>query len=712
MTFHNPYNFVPFDDPNDQDRAPGLGQRKPVGHADYHYGRFEGKLTIDITAVSPLLLVDPSKTRTDPRTDHKTMDLCMDNAGRPILRPTSLKGAIRAAYEAITNSRLGVFQDHPRPARRMDPRNSLAMVPARISDCGQKLELYLGTHKAYPYNSEGQWKVPNGSKFKHRARNGKLVPCPLMYAAWLPTYERNGPGNTKGPNYSKLAVTYPSGKPTHGDDVICVLKEVKHRKPFSYFKVVKMCPSSLGSSLKPQPGHILARGYVCITNQNIGNKHDERVFFVQSENSPNTVPLQPEWCEDWNNLVSDYQKIHERQLAQRSRNKQACNAYLGESPGKTAWSRHVCESGAEHLKPGDLCYARFDSTGKKITGLYPVMISRELSTKLPRELLPTHLRPAESLGQLSLADRVFGWVRQGKSGGSRGAQEGAYKGHLRIRRVECVTEDTNGTIDRFHGGGLPLAILSNPKVPRANFYASGNPSYDTAKRLSGRKFYLHHRLAAKEPGYWNPGTAIQEARGGVQKNEKTGLFREYIRQSDGKGEKRDGQNRSVKAWVKPGTRFEAEIRFDNLNETELGALLWLFSLPEGHYLKVGAGKPLGFGSVRVCLKDTAIHGLRDKRVEYSRLVPEVRDQESSKSGSASAHVGEEPNRFLCAFKKEMSQKTIDAFLAIAQGHENAAVHYPRPQAEPQPDGLNYEWFVNHRDKNLPDVTDDKGLPLP
>lgn len=51
--------------------------------------------------------------------------------------------------------------------------------------------------------------------------------------------------------------------------------------------------------------------------------------------------------------------------------------------------------------------------------------------------------------------------------------------------------------------------------------------------------------------------------------------------------------------VKAGTRFFGRIRFENLSDKELGALLFSLDLPEGCAHKLGMGKPLGLGSVRL-----------------------------------------------------------------------------------------------------------------
>lgn len=51
--------------------------------------------------------------------------------------------------------------------------------------------------------------------------------------------------------------------------------------------------------------------------------------------------------------------------------------------------------------------------------------------------------------------------------------------------------------------------------------------------------------------------------------------------------------------VKPRTKFRGRIRFDNLTSLELGALLSAINLPEHMRHKLGMGKPLGMGSVRL-----------------------------------------------------------------------------------------------------------------
>ena len=51
--------------------------------------------------------------------------------------------------------------------------------------------------------------------------------------------------------------------------------------------------------------------------------------------------------------------------------------------------------------------------------------------------------------------------------------------------------------------------------------------------------------------------------------------------------------------VKAGISFKGRIRFENLADIELGALLCALKLPDGCAHKLGMGKPLGLGSIKV-----------------------------------------------------------------------------------------------------------------
>src|SRR5262245_27427191 len=67
--------------------------------------------------------------------------------------------------------------------------------------------------------------------------------------------------------------------------------------------------------------------------------------------------------------------------------------------------------------------------------------------------------------------------------------------------------------------------------------------------------------------------------------------------------------------VRPGTTFKGRVRFENLGEVELGALLTALQLKPSQRHHLGMGKPLGMGSVRI---DTVVH-LTDRQARYATL---------------------------------------------------------------------------------------------
>ena len=70
--------------------------------------------------------------------------------------------------------------------------------------------------------------------------------------------------------------------------------------------------------------------------------------------------------------------------------------------------------------------------------------------------------------------------------------------------------------------------------------------------------------------------------------------------------------------VKPGVTFRFRVYFENLNRVELGALLWALNLPENCRHKLGMGKPLGLGTVKI--KPSLF--MTDRKERYSRLFDE------------------------------------------------------------------------------------------
>jgi CRISPR-associated protein (TIGR03986 family) len=662
----------------------------------------------------------------------------------PYLAPTSIKGMLRAAYEAITNSRMGIFHGHnDRLAYRMEAREGLKVVPARIEkNTAGQLCIRLLPGNA-PINADG---TPNGS----------------MYAAWLRVY-----GRQHGNNWGALA--------QHGAPVWAYITLWRHSNPsFEFWNVVELRggngPQPVGHTppenrnnwfrarpANPPQGHWV-RGYVCITRQNIDRKHDERVFFVAANHPQQgqlVVSLSNELCKAWQELITNYQELHRDEISRGRTGPPALQ--------RSVWSRHIVGGALEReLVEGTLCYARVqDHNGHlQIMKLYPVMISRELFVQPP--WLDPALHPSVSLQVLSPADRVFGWVSQ-ESTGTYGTS--AYRGNLRVGSATCVEwpgkAQGEKPLEEFQGRGIPLGILGQPKPQQARFYAArdaeGAPlgqdgqappkkedGYVQGHSLRGRKVYPHH--AGLSADYWKEPTADRTQTRGEDrffqeyrrphKGEKkmvrddSGREREEpVKTSDGTfqllqgeaNEQRDDQNRSVTAWVKCEAAFTFDIHISNLSDVELGALLWLLSLRAGHLHRLGGGKPLGFGSVQLEITGLELRDGDAWAAWYSSLITPATRGRSVQDMTDAPFIS-------CVrdFKKAVENAygnghafdtipLVQAFLRSCQGFtDGLPVHYPRLSASPDPEGENFKWFGENERRSRVSLgalhSPDPGLP--
>lgn len=85
--------------------------------------------------------------------------------------------------------------------------------------------------------------------------------------------------------------------------------------------------------------------------------------------------------------------------------------------------------------------------------------------------------------------------------------------------------------------------------------------------------------------------------------------------------------------VEANKTFTGKIRFENLSDVELGALLFALELPQGCYHKLGMGKPLGLGSVHITPKLF----LSDRKTRYEKLFAEW-EQPIPESTSADKNI--------------------------------------------------------------------------
>ena len=572
--FIHPYYFLAL---ADRSRFPAtLADESPIGHERLQPDRYTGTIRVRLTTKTPLLICDDESMIEDAR-GHKTFSMRTDNGqanGKPLVMSSSVRGMLRSAYEAVTNSRFGVFPGKPvasgEPAEkhgrrlgfRLPANTGLDTVPVRIVRQDGKLaaELLAGSSRIIG--------------------EGRVQPGDPVFAAWCGAYRWTPPGPSETGHRAEVWAYL---TPWHYHKVTSSGKPIE----FDFWNVEEVQAGNLPKpTAAPSPALLRPafgnagpaswgtpdwhQGYLCVTGRNMGNKHDER-FFFSCNPAPIIAALGNEPIQQWRQLIQDYQDQHRRELENGVTRPPAL-------PSVCTFSRHITHNLVElaideqELTSGDLCYAQVARAGEtwKVRALYPVMISRKLYDRSPLDLLPDSLRPATSIKGLSPADRVFGWVSQDPAPDD---PEPAYCGHVRVGQVTCTT----GAVETFPQPRR-LAILGQPKPAQGRFYlgqsngsaqnrgrSKADAGYGGNNRIRGPKVYPHHRDFTEES--WS-------------------------------SDERSNQNRSITGWVKPETVFELDLHLENLTRIELGAH-HLAALASGrHFLRMGLGKPLGFGSVR------------------------------------------------------------------------------------------------------------------
>jgi len=128
MDTERSFEFIEF-----PDEAP---PREPViGHDRFADDRYHGALTLKLTALTPIFIsAGITALGSDVGAAVPLLKVMgQDSAGNPILQGTSLKGCIRAVFETITNSTLGVKGERvPQGRSPQTGRRGYSLSPAEV----------------------------------------------------------------------------------------------------------------------------------------------------------------------------------------------------------------------------------------------------------------------------------------------------------------------------------------------------------------------------------------------------------------------------------------------------------------------------------------------------------------------------------------------------------------------------------------------------
>lgn len=362
------------------------------------------------------------------------------------------------------------------------------------------------------------------------------------------------------------------------------------------------------------------------------SKRCERVFY--SENSNKSLPIPKKVQDDYKRILSEYRENSEQI------DKNFCTIFHSDA-----------------IREGDLVYFRKNEKNE-VDAIIPVNISRTVAKNQLGKKIPENLRPCvhnwleDWNPEPEFDKRLFSIHPDGLCPACRLFGTTHYKGRVRFGFANLVNKP-NWLVggEGVSGGCVTLPLLERPRptwsIPSDEF---GVP---------GRKFYVHH----------NGWREIKENQDKIPKTEN---------------------NRTVEP-LDAGNEFAFDVFFENLKPWELGILLYSLELEPGMGHKLGMGKPLGFGSVKIDVDrlitlNIAEHGLNWNSEEnqtgyyiyegFKKLIEWFRnDKDSSVASTEFGVMNEEMIKGLNAKLSEIAHiQDMRLLLQIPKG--NPMVKYP------------------------------------
>lgn len=236
-----------------------------------------------------------------------------------------------------------------------------------------------------------------------------------------------------------------------------------------------------------------------------------------------------------------------------------------------------------------------NNKNKKLYYLSPACITKEVYNNSVKDLLNKNgnYNPCQNKKYLCPACRLFGMVGESED---KNKQADSVSSFIRIEDG-ILLNDKNTKLEDIYYGKVTLQELSSPKISSTEFYlqkpvdadfwtydyyVKNGKIYEDFPKISGRKFYWHH-----------PKVNFPEC----DKTER---------------------NRTVTP-IKEGVKFKSKLYFENISEKQLKQLIWICNISSDGNLgyKLGMGKPIGLGSVKLKVNNVKIRSfMKNNKLGY------------------------------------------------------------------------------------------------
>lgn len=573
--YHNPYHFVPaVDEARLDDLSVADFEDLKVNHVRhdlYANNTFSGRIICRLTTETPIFIGANRTKEATETTPAEVAPFLLDK--KATIPASSLRGLISSVAEAASNSALRVLENRAFSFRKMMTESLSAIGMVVIEN--ESYHLRPLTLPNIELNQGRPARLLGGFT------NLFLEPNLKVYVGSPSDIRKSGfPYETfslERPKYYGLKLkkrTWSANKDLPADPnqyikngrFLLSQRPLVSGDPISWDKIP--------DSERSQYTRGIMRVLGCDPKRDLPNTKKHEIFIpypVEAE-SWLTIPIQKSAVERFHELA--YERTDETLKSPELLPYEPRGTKRNPDAGKKLF----------RLKEGDLVFFRPTDNGKEIEEIafssiwrgrveatWKSGIDAARAADFFSEIDPD-LPPFDSgRKQITIAEQLFGFVQDDKD--KKQTSSLALAG-----RVYFSHAQTSVGNECF----LPpvtLRILDSPKPPSPALYfkyPEGQNEYIAKRNLNlddhvpqGRKFYLHHRPQEISQEAWKTGN-----------NDRT--------------------KQKVKiTLIKSQTVFYFHIDFDNLNDRELGLLLYALKPTSEFRHKIGMGKPLGLGAINI-----------------------------------------------------------------------------------------------------------------
>jgi hypothetical protein len=660
-TFYNPYHFVPVAKRETAQQICDI-KREELGsgaatHDRYVDGAHSGEIVCRLTTVTPMV-VGSTQTRL-PGQVANVEPYARD--GRPAIPASSLRGMVSSLVESASSSALRILTpSHYSFRKAFDPTQTLSAIGILVGqgDTLQLKPLALPTLNAVVDRNNrptGQFAVPPRFRrifprpaFKTYVGNYNEIRSASFVGRTSPSEKHVAPWNLRQLAYSGDKVDDHAClhcKPNPGNRKFLVAQDPERDVPVrdGLYRVL----GCWGDRREEIPE---------------GKKHELWLPVPGTDVKP--IAIDPVAIERFHDLADE----------RTDASLKAKLPVMPFHPLDTPRNSDPTEYGQKfRLKAGDLVYFEVSEAGVAIEiALAAIWRGRvetadgkpagahQFFSSVDPDLVP--FQPGRE--RITIAEQMFGFVEEDFH--HKEPAEGTLAFASRIRFTDGTLTDAAATREGvLEPTAVTLRILSSPKPPSPALYfkpAAGSARWIGKSQLKpathhpqGRKTYLH-QFSRPDQRPWETATA--------------------------------GEHNEQKNAVRPvrrGCVFEFRVIYDNLTDAELGLLLYGLKPDEGFHHKLGMGKPLGLGSVKVEVVQVkeidrmtryTLEGLRRTRADVMETHIAVRD-----AVVASGLVGQQIHKAICLMGD------------IRKAPPAGSVHPPTLADQASAEGETFKWFV-------------------